>query len=174
MLRFAKDLDHGLESGEDAILAAASEEYAQAGDAGRGALLHRVADDLVRYLDAQIAFEDLMERLQPWLEPREFQPGETLAERGEVQSGAHFLVAGEASIHDSTGRRVHQCGPGDVIEPWAALSDHVASFTAVARTPCRTMMLEPAAMGMLQNDDRELAPELFAYLTKNRWTPKEI
>ena len=173
ILRFEKDLDHGLERGEDAILAAASEEYSQAGDAARGALLDRVADDLMHHLDAQIVFEDLIERLEPWLEPREFEAGKTLAEKGKVQDGAHFLVAGEVSMHDSEGRRLYQCGPGDVIEPWAALSEHLAVFTAVARTPCRTMMLEPIGTGLLQKekDNSELVQGLFTHLIKYRSTP---
>ncbi len=171
LLRFERDLDHGLERGEDAILATASEELARAGDAGRGALLSRVTDDLVRHLDSQIVFEELIERLEPWLEPRTFGAGERLAERGAFQAGAHFLVAGEVSIHDPAGRRLCQCGPGDVIEPWAAFSEHPAESTAEARIACRTMMLSPAAMHLLQRDDNELALKLSAYLIKARSMP---
>ncbi len=174
VLRFETDLDHGLESGEEAVLAAAAEAYEEAGDAARDALLFRVADDLADHLDTQIVFEDLIERLEPWLEPRTFRPGETLAVQGEPQDGAHFLVAGEASILDPEGRRLYRCGPGSAVEPWAALSEHRAAFTTVARTPCRTMMLDPARLGRLQKDDNELTLRLFAYLIENRSTPGGI
>ena len=80
-------------------------------------------------------------------------------------------MAGEVSIHDPAGRRLCQCGPGDVIEPWAAFSEHPAESTAEARSACRTMMLSPAAMHLLQRDDNELALKLSAYLIKARSMP---
>ncbi|MYH59886.1 MAG: STAS domain-containing protein [Boseongicola sp. SB0675_bin_26] len=168
VLRFEMDLDHGLETGEDAVLAAALEEHAQAGDTARSALLHRVDDDLTDHLDAQAAFEDLIERLEPWIEPREFGKGDLLVESGEFAEGAHFLVAGEVSVQDPSGRRLYQCAPGDVIEPWAALSEQAAVHAATARTPCRTMVLAANGIESLQNEDGELAQELFAFLLRHR------
>ena len=166
-MRFEKDLDHGLGYGEDTILATAAEKIAKAGGASRGRLLARVTNDLARYLDSRIVFEELIERVAFWPEPREFAAGETLAERGPIQTGAHFLVAEEVSINDPAGR-LYQCGPGDVLEPWAAFSKDLAALTVEARTACRTMMLDPARMNLLQGDDDALALILSAQLIRPR------
>ena len=65
IIQFERDLDHGLESGEDALLALASDEFSQAPRDVRGHLLDRVADDLVRHLGAQIVFEALTSSFDP-------------------------------------------------------------------------------------------------------------
>ena len=61
LFRFEKDLDQGLESGENAILAEANVEYSQAGNLARGRLLARVADGLECHLNVQVMFEELLE-----------------------------------------------------------------------------------------------------------------
>ena len=171
IIQFERDLDHGLESGEDALLALASDEFSQAPRDVRGHLLDRVADDLERHLGAQIVFEALIEQLRPWLAPREFASGDMLAERGHAQDGAHFLISGQVSVHGPEGKRMYQCGPGAVLEPWAAFSEHEASFTAVARTPCRTMVLDPKRRELLEADDNDLTLKLFAFLIRSRSSP---
>ncbi len=171
LFRFEKDLDHGLESCENAILEKAGAEYSQTNNTVRGRLLDRVADDLERHLNVQTMFEELLEQLGPWLKPREFEFGEKLADRGNVQDGAHFLVSGQVSVYDPEGRRLYQCGPGDVLEPWAAFSEYMAPLDAIAQTPCRTMVLEPTKRELLEADDNELALRLFAFLIHNRSSP---
>ena len=169
LFRFEKDLDHALEAGENEILARGSGDHSQ--DAARGRLLHRVIDDLERHLDEQILFETLVEELEPWLVPQEFAPGEQICRHGAVQDGAHFIVSGQVAVHDAEGRRLFQCGPGDVLEPWAAFSDHVAPATAVVRTPCRTMMLDPARRSLLGSEHNDLTLKLFAFLIRSRNKP---
>ena len=174
LFRFERDLDHGLEAGEDAILAKVSEEHSQVDRAVRGRLLDRVAGDLERHLTVQIMFEELLEQLESWLEPRAFALGERLTDCGVQQDGAHFLVSGRASVYDSEGRRLYQCGPGDVLEPWAAFSEHIAAFTTIAQTPCLTMLLEPTRRELLEMDDNELTLRLFAFLIRSRTPPGSL
>ncbi len=94
-IRFEADLDHALERGEDAVLAKANEELAQAAGDSRGQLLARVASDLEERLNEQIVFEELVEQLQPWLESREYQAGERLTLQGKVQEGMHLVISGQ-------------------------------------------------------------------------------
>ena len=134
-------------------------------DDERGRLFDRVADALERHLDELVMFEGLLERLEPWLEPCEYAEGETLSVQGEVRDGVQLLVSGLVSVHDAEGTRLHHCGPGDVLDPWAAFEDkNVASTTAIARTPCRTMMLTPAARARLESDDNDLTLRFFTYI----------
>ena len=115
-------------------------------DDERGRLFDRVADALERHLDELVMFEGLLERLEPWLEPCEYAEGETLSLQGEVRDGVQLLISGLVSVHDAEGTRLHHCGPGDVLDPWSAFEDkNEASTTAIARSPCRTMMLTPVA-----------------------------
>ena len=163
-LLFETDLDHGLERCEDMVIAMADTELSNAAKDSHGHLLDRVAPDLERHLDEQARFEELLEQLQPWLEPQGFEVGKALAVQGEVQNGLQLLVSGHASVHDAEGSRLYQCGPGDVLESWAAFTQHIASVTTIARTPCRTMTLTPAARRLLQSEDNDLCLRLFAFL----------
>ena len=163
-LLFETDLDHGLERCEDMVIAMADTELSNAAKDSHGCLLDRVAPDLERHLDEQARFEELLEQLQPWLEPQGFEVGKALAVQGEVQNGLQLLVSGHASVHDAEGSRLYQCGPGDVLESWAAFTQHIASVTTIARTPCRTMTLTPAARRLLQSEDNDLCLRLFAFL----------
>ena len=163
-LRFERDLDHGLERCEDMIIDMATTELSDPARPLRRNLFFRVAANLERYLEEQILFEELVDRLEPWLVPRTYEIGDRLAVRGEVPEGLQLIVSGQTSVHDGAGRRLYQCGPGDVLEPWAAFTEHMAVASAIARTPCRTMMLTPTARGLLESDDNELSLKLFAFL----------
>ena len=163
-LLFETDLDHGLERCEDMVIAMADTELSDAAKDPHGRLLDRVALELERHLDEQVRFEELLEQLQPWLEPAGYEVGKALAVRGEVQNGLQFLVSGHATVHDAEGTRLYQCGPGDVLESWAAFTHHMASATTIARTPCRTMTLTPAARRLLESEDIDLCLRLFAFL----------
>ena len=156
---FEPDIDGALERCEEWLIGWAMS------DNERGRLLERVADSLERHLDEMAAFEALVERLGPWLVAKEYAQGETLSVLGEVRDGLQLVVSGLVSVHDAESRRLHHRGPGDVLDPWAAFEDDsVASATAVARTPCRTMMLTPHARARLESEDNALALRLFAHL----------
>ena len=146
------------------IIELAAAELSDPARPSRRHLFFRAAANLEGHLEEQILFEELVERLEPWLVPRTYAVGDRLAVRGEVPEGLQLIVSGQTSVHDGAGRRLHQCGPGDVLEPWAAFSGHMAAANAIARTPCRTMMLTPTARGRLESDDNELSLRLFAYL----------
>ena len=166
-LHFEADLDHGLERGEDLLIARMDTESPDPAT-GHGRLLDRAAAELERHLEEQIRFEELLELLAPWLEPRQYAAGESLAARGEVQHGMQLLVSGRASVHDAEGRRLYECVPGDALEPWAAFTEHIAATTAVAHSACRTMMLTMPARERLESHDNALSLRLYAFLINQR------
>ena len=166
---FEPDFESGLERCEELLIKLATSGPSGPKDDERGRLFDRVADELERHLDELAIFEGLLERLDPWLEPREYAEGETLSLQGEVRDGGQLLVSGLVSVHDAEGTRLHHCGPGDVLDPWSAFEDkNVASTTAIARTPCRTMMLTPVARERLESDDNELTLRFFTYIIRRQ------
>ena len=75
---FEPDFDSGLERCEELLINLATSGPSGPKDDERGRLFDRVADALERHLDELLVFEGLLERLDPWLEPREYAQGETL------------------------------------------------------------------------------------------------
>ena len=121
-LLFEVDLDRGLEKCEDTLLAAAEVDL---GGGGRGRLLDSVTNDLLRHLDSQIAFEEMVHQLEPWVERRDYRTGDPLALQGETPAGVQLLVKGSASVYRK-GVRLFQCAAGDAIEPLAAFGAYSA------------------------------------------------
>ena len=162
---FEPDFDSGLERCEELLITLAMRGPSGPKDDERGRLFERVAEKLERHLDEMVTFEELLDRLDPWLEPQKHAEGETLSLQGEVPVGLQLLVSGLVSVYDAEGTRLHHCGPGAVLDPWAAFEEEtVASATAIARTPCRTMMLTPVARERLESDDNDLTVRFFAYI----------
>ena len=161
-LAFEVDLDRGLERCENTVLAAAALEPGKGGTA-RGRLLEDVADDLLRHLDSQIAFEEMVSQLQPWVEPRDYQTGDPLAVQGEVQTGVHLIVRGQASVYRE-GVRLSQCVAGDAVEPMAAFGGYAAGASTIADGPCRTMLFTPNARLLLEEFHPRLGLEFYRFL----------
>ena len=157
--------DHALERCEDIIITAWKAKAVTA-DQPRAALLENVAEDLERHLDRQIQFEDLMEELQDWLNPRQYAAGETLAGPGSPQEGLQLLLSGRVSAYDAAGTRLYQCGPGDAIWPIGASDRKEASM--VADKPCLTMELTPTDRLKLETHEERLALKLYRYLLAGR------
>ena len=164
-LRVEPDADRALEQGEEILLAGWKEDEEGADDR-RASLLEHAADDLERYLERQINFEDLMEELQRWLSPCQYSAGDALAGQDAPESGLQLLLSGRASGYDSAGARLFQLGPGDSIWPVGATEQKAT--TVIADVRCRTMVLTPVALGKLEQNEPGLALKLYRYLLAGR------
>ena len=162
-LLFEPDADRALECCEDIVLATWRSDPAADEDLG-DTLLERVVGDMERHIDRQVVFEDMVDELRDWLEPRDYGAGETLLSIGESQKGLQLLIKGQASAFDSTGARLFQCGPGDAVEARCAFGAHAAETAMIADQPCRTMMLTPAARLWLEENEEQLIVKLYRYL----------
>ena len=163
-LIFEEDLDRGLERCEDLVIAEWDRLHAGSDDA-RNALFGLSIDHAVRELERQARFEALTERLEPWLQSRAYEAGETIVARGEKQEGMQFLTQGRAMAREEdAGARMDEYGPGDALVTEAAFGDHAAEISAVAVEPCRTGLLTPSALRSLERDDLALTVELDRYL----------
>ena len=162
-LRFEPDADRALEYCEDHVLAAwRSDRHKE--DGWGDALLERVAGDMERHLDRQVLFEAVVDELQDWLEPRDYDAGEAIVSIGEQQNGLQLLVSGQASAYDAKGTRLFQYGPGNAIEPRSAFGPYAAEIAMIADQPCRTMMLPPPARLWLEENEEQLILKLYRYL----------
>jgi SulP family sulfate permease len=153
--------DLGLERCEEIIIAAWKAGAATTGQQ-RTSLLEHTIDDLERYLERQVRFEDLIETLGPWLIPRNYAPEELLAGPNVPREGLQLLLLGRASVYDSAGLRLRQCGPGDAIWPVDPMADKEARV--VADEACTTMLLTPNARHWMEKHEQELAIELYRYM----------
>ena len=159
------DADRGLERCEDIIVEAWTTDGEMA-DKRRASLLEHTAEDLDRYLDRQVDFENLVEELRMWLSPCQYSAGEVIAGPGASQAGLQLLVSGRAAAHDSAGARLREFAPGDAV--WPAQGRNAAAASVVAEEPCRTMVLTPVARGLLERKEERLALELYRYLLGRR------
>ncbi|MCY4428062.1 MAG: SulP family inorganic anion transporter [Halieaceae bacterium] len=155
------DADLALERCEETII---EKWKANAGlaDRQRASLLEQTGDDLERYLERQIDFEDLEGELRDWLEVREYAGGDAMVRPGSTRQDLQLLQAGRASAYDASGARLYQCGPGDAVLPMGVLEGRVT--TVVAEETCRTMVLTPATRHRLETDRKDLAFKLYQYL----------
>ena len=161
-LVFELDLDRGLERCENTLLAAAALEDGNDRTA-RARLLESVVDDLLRHLDSRIAFEEMVSQLEPWVQPRDYRPGDRLATHGEIQQGVQLIIKGHASVYRE-GARLCQCATGDAVEPLAAFGSHPASATTVADEPCRTVSFTANARLLLEEFHPKLGLEFYRFL----------
>lgn len=158
---FEPNADLGLERCEDIVI----EDYLAANnEAGSAALLETVADAMSRQLDRHVWFEDLVGRLGDWPQVRDYQAGETIVAVGVPSAGLQMITAGRGSVYDASGTRLAQCGPGDVVDSRSAFEPRSAMHTVVADQTCTTVVLTPAAMRLLEEDDTRLAVELYRYI----------
>ena len=162
-LRFKLNADRALEYCEDHVLAARRADRHKENGWG-DALLERVAGDMERHLDRQVLFEAMVDELQNWLEPRDYDAGDAIVSIGEQQNGLQLLVRGRASAYDANGTRLFQYGPGDAIEPRSAFGAYAAENAMIADQPCRTMLLPRAARLWLEKHEEGLILKLYRYL----------
>lgn len=162
-LRFKLNADRALEYCEDHVLAARRADRHKENGWG-DALLERVAGDMERHLDRQVLFEAMVDELQNWLEPRDYDAGDAIVSIGEQQNGLQLLVRGRASAYDANGTRLFQYGPGDAIEPRSAFGAYAAETAMIADQPCRTMLLPRAARLWLEKHEEGLILKLYRYL----------
>ena len=162
-LQFEPDSDRALECCENIVIAA--RRAALEGERSDGdTLLDKFEEDMQRHLDRRIVFEDIAHELRDFLEVCEYETGEALVAMGAPQPGLQLLLAGRASVFDSSGARLRQCGPGDALDPHGAFGAYPATTATVAEEPCRTLLMSPAARRQLEQSRHHLMLELYGYL----------
>ena len=165
-LQFEPNADRALERCEEFVIAAWKAQASTSAER-RASLFERAADDLGRHLDRQVRFEELMDELQNWLDPRRYAAGETIAGPNVQSEGLQLLVSGRASSREVAGARCRQYSPGDAIWPVDPLNEQARSVTA--DEPCETMALSPASRRWLEEREEQSALRLYRYLLADRF-----
>ena len=165
-LRIAPNADRALEECEEIVIDAWKASASRI-DEHRASVLERAAADLDSQLERRIQFEDLVDELGSWLSPRRYASGEALAGPGTPSEGLQLLTSGRASVHDASGTRRRQYGPGDAIWPVDPFDEEAP--TVSADRPCTTMVLTPAARRRLEEREESLALKLYRYLLAGRF-----
>ena len=159
------DADRALERCEDIVIAEWRTNVDMA-DERRATLMEHTVDDLERYLERQIDFENLLEELRPWLSPHQYAADEALIGSDAPQKGLQLLLSGRVSGYDSAGTRLFQCGPGEAI--WPAGAAEQRAISVIADESCRTMVLTLAALAWLEQHEERLTLKLYRYLLAGR------
>ena len=155
------DADLGMERCEEFLIAAWKDDAAMM-EKRRTLLLEHTIDDLERHLERQAHFEELTEALRPWLVPRSYAPEELLAGPDIPREGVQLLLSGRASVYDSTGLRLRQCGPGDTI--WPTDPEAEKKTTVIADESCHMMLLTHSTRNWLEEHKQGLTIKLYRYM----------
>ena len=160
-LHFEEDFDGGLERCEE-ILLAEWERIRRGDEYAASAISERSLAEIMRRLDAQTAFEDLVERLAPYADSRRYAEGETVTREGQRPEGMLLLVEGRLAFRrGAAGVRLKARGTGDIFElPAAGSSDLVVE----AMEPSRALLLTPVSLHRLEEEDPRLALDLYRHL----------
>ena len=162
-LLFEEDLDRGLERCEQVVIDEWHRLHGESEEA-RTTLFGLSIDEAVRQLERQAQFEELTDRLQPWLVSRTYAADETIVARGERQEGMQLLVRGRATMRgEKDGARMGEFGPGSALAPQAILENHVAVVEMTAEEPCHTVLMSPSSHQSLEREDPELTLALARY-----------
>ena len=164
-LSWEPDADRGLERCEDILIETWNTEPGGT-DERRESLLVHSSEALENFLDRQIDFESLTESLQGWLNPSTYEAGEVLAGPGAPTDHLQLILAGRASGYDTGRTRLFQCGPGDAIWPNGAPGQQ--AHRVVADEHCRTILLSPATLDRLEQNEQQLVHDLYRYLLAGR------
>ena len=164
-LQWEADADRGLERCEDILIETWNTESEGTGDR-RDALLEHSAEALENYLERQIDFESLMESLQKWMNPSTYGAGGILAGPGALTDHLQLIISGRVSGYDAGEHRLFQCGPGDAV--WPKGAPNQKAHRVVADEPCRTMLISPAALDWLEQNEQQLVLDMYRYLLAGR------
>jgi SulP family sulfate permease len=163
-VHLAKDLDHGLEWAEELLL----DEYAARLGREKGAratLFEGAVDAALDHLDRQAAFEELVERLEPWAQQESHCAGAPIFRAGDVIAGLRLLTWGHATERSPEGHtRLRACDPGAVFYAKAAFVPQTATTEVVADVDCRSVFLPSQQVAHLSRDEPALALALQRHL----------
>jgi SulP family sulfate permease len=161
VVRFERDLDHGLQVAEDGLLEAADEEVAAVAAADDPV----VAADGSRDTRAGVPL-----RLGRYLERVELPEGTVLIRQDDPPDDVFVLESGRLRVElmtpEGTRMRLKTVRPGVVVGEVAMYTGVPRTADVVAETPCVVLRLSRASIEQLEADEPELASELHRWLAR--------
>jgi SulP family sulfate permease len=161
VVRFERDLDHGLQVAEDGLLEGATEEVAAVAAAGNPV----VAGDGSRDTPAGLPL-----RLGTYLERVELPEGTVLIRQDDPPDDVFVLESGRLRVElvtpEGTRMRLRTVRPGVVVGEIAMYTGVPRTADVVAETPCVVLRLSRASIERLEADEPELAAALHRWLAR--------
>lgn len=149
VLRRAPDLDHALESCEEALLA------------GNGAGLAGVDAPLLRHLEAMTGPHPRLADAVAALDTLHLEPDEVLIRAGEAASDVFIVGRGRVKVQialpDGRSLRLRTMTAGAVVGEIALLLGQTRGADVVVETPATIHRLTAATLARLEREDPELA-----------------
>jgi len=160
-LLFLPSLDSALEWCEGDILARFESQGVKE---SQDALFDSAVDDLLLQIEQSERFEILLERLNPYLEPRTAAPGEVILGEGEPLDGVLLFVSGQAEetrTDEAQPVRLRTLNAGALLGRANIRERADAASRVTALTPCSLSFLPLTALARMEAEDPRLALDFY-------------
>jgi SulP family sulfate permease len=166
-LRYFDDLEHAAERCEDRIVASEAKKIEAAkidGQAAAAELFQAVYEDMMAALEIQVMFENLIERMQAYLEPLNAAAGDYLYRQNDLCTDVFFIVRGQVTLAgtnpEGTSFRFRTLGPWTLTGEVGAFLGYHAPYDAVVAKAGLIYALTAENRKKLEAEDAPLAADL--------------
>ena len=156
-LNFVDSEDLALETCESELI---EEWHREAEDtpSSRSSLLSQSVDELEKFIDRQVVFEQLLGSLKTWSKIRSYEAQERIKDSEHIQ----ILKTGEITLLNASDARLLQRSIGDIVTPLAMI--HPDATKIVADMNCEVVVIERSTLQWLEEHEQEHATKLYSYL----------
>jgi len=166
-LNFFSDLDKSLEHCEDKIVATkmGGADQAELQDVRqvKDDLMQAVYNDMMAALEHQVKFEELVEKMKPYLEEMKVTEGEHLFKQRDTNRDLFFIMRGTVNLigesRQGTMTRIRTLGPWTVTGEIGAFSGYHAPYSAIAERDGLVHKLNDENRKQMESENPELAAE---------------
>jgi SulP family sulfate permease len=165
-LNFFSDLDKSLEYCEDKIVQTemgADQAGLQNVKQVKNDLMQAVYNDVMAALEHQIKFEELVDKMKPYLEELKVTEGEHLFKQRDTCRDLFFIMRGAVNLigesRQGTMARIRTLGPWTVTGETGAFSGYHAPFSAIVEKEGLVYRLNEENRKQMESENSELAVE---------------
>jgi CRP-like cAMP-binding protein len=167
-----RDVDGALEKAENDILSAYHQTLEQGGKGARvrEALFHAAADELDTHLRQQERLEEILERMETFIERKSLAAGEILVQEGSLSTKIFLVLWGSISLFVDDDQpdphRLEVLGPGRVIAPQAVWRADPSPYTARVEHQALVAGISREKLEELEAKDRETAMFFYKFMAR--------
>jgi SulP family sulfate permease len=165
-LYFFSDLDKCLEHSEDKIVETemgADQTELQNVKQVKNDLMQAVYNDVMAALEHQIKFEELVDRMKPYLEELKVSEGEHLFKQRDTGRDLFFIMRGTINLigesRQGIATRIRTLGPWTITGEVGAFSGYHAPYSAIAEKEGLVSRLSEENREQMESENPELAAE---------------
>jgi SulP family sulfate permease len=165
-LNLFSELDQSLEHCEDQIVAdkmGAGQTELQDVRQVKDDLMQAVYNDVMAALDHQVRFEELVDKMKPYLEEMKVADGEHLFKQGDTNRNLFFIMRGTVNLtgegRKGTATRIRTLGPWTVTGEIGAFSGYHAPYSAIVERNGLVNRLSEENRKKMESDNPKLAAE---------------